>query len=396
MSVRKRTWTTRKGEQKESWIVDYIDQGGDRHIQTFGRKKDADDYHATVKVDVSKGIHTPHSKSRTVAEAAEDWLQYVELEKRERSTLDHYRNHVKNHINPRLGGEKVAKLTTPRVQAFRDDLLASLSRIHAKKVLTSLKSLLKDAQRRGNVAQNVALGVSIKRDNRTKLKLKVGVDIPTPDEIKRVVHTATGRVRPFLITVIFTGLRSSELRGLRWVDVDLKNGELHVRQRADRYNEMGKPKSEAGERTVPLGPFVVNTLKEWKLACPRGELGLVFPNTLGKIWDHADIVSRYVWPTMVAAGVTVTVKHGEPEAKYTGPSLAATLLCLMADQPQERRRAGAATQDRAGPHGALIDCRDDGHLRPSIPQQRRWQRDGRGGKLWRERDTDATRRRIVQ
>jgi hypothetical protein len=36
-----------------------------------------------------------------------------------------------------------------------------------------------------------------------------------------------------------------------------------LRQRADRYNEMGKPKSEAGERTIPLGPFVVNTLKEW-------------------------------------------------------------------------------------------------------------------------------------
>ena len=118
MSVRKRTWTTRKGEQKESWIVDYIDQAGDRHIQTFVRKKDADDFHATVKVDVSKGIHTPQSKSRTVAEAADDWLKYVELEKRERSTLDHYRNHVKNHINPRLGGERVAKLTTPRVPSL--------------------------------------------------------------------------------------------------------------------------------------------------------------------------------------------------------------------------------------------------------------------------------------
>ena len=101
-------------------------------------------------------------------------------------------------------------------------------------------------------------------------------------------------MRPFLITAIFTGLRSSELRGLRWVDVDLKNGELHVRQRADRYNEMGKPKSEAGERIIPLGPFVVNTLKEWRLACPKGELGFVFPNPMGKIWDHADIVSRHV------------------------------------------------------------------------------------------------------
>jgi integrase len=314
MSVRKRTWTTRRGENKEAWIVDYIDQQGERHIQTFERKKEADEFHATVKVDVRQGIHTPQGRSPSVAEAAEDWIKYVKLEKRERSTIDHYRNHVDHHINPRLGREKLARLTTPRIQAFRDDLLASLSRAQSKKVLTSLKSLLKDAQRRGNVSQNVALGVSISADKRGKSKLKAGVDIPTPDEIKRIVHTATGRARPFLITTIFTGLRSSELRGLRWSDVDLKKGELHVRQRADRYNEIGKPKSEAGDRTIPLGPLVVNTLKEWKLACPNGDLGLVFPNTKGKIWDHADIVTRYVWPAMVKAGVV----DAKGEAKYTG------------------------------------------------------------------------------
>ena len=314
MSVRKRKWITRKGEAKEAWLVDYVDGNGQRHAQTFSRKKEADEFQATVKVDVRQGVHTPHGKSLSVAEAAEDWITFVKLEKRERSTIEHYRNHVVHHINPRIGREKLAKLTTPRIQAFRDDLLANLSRAQAKKVLTSLKSLLKDAQRRGNVAQNVALGVSIKRPKRDQKKLKVGVDIPTPEEIKRIVHAATGRVRPFLITTIFTGLRSSELRGLRWSDVDLNKGELHVRQRADRYNEMGKPKSEAGDRSIPLGPLVVNTLKEWKLACPKGELGLVFPNTKGKLWDHADIVTRYVWPTIVKAGVV----NAKGEAKYTG------------------------------------------------------------------------------
>ena len=64
MSVRKRAWTTSKGEKKEAWLVDYTDQNGDRHIQTFDRKKDADEYHATVRVDVGKGIHTPHSKEQ--------------------------------------------------------------------------------------------------------------------------------------------------------------------------------------------------------------------------------------------------------------------------------------------------------------------------------------------
>jgi integrase len=153
MSVRKRTWTTKRGEARESWIVDYVDQAGDRCIQTFERKKDADEYHARVKVDVRQGTHTATSKSITIAEAAEDWIKYVELEGRERSTIEHYRNHVNNHIVPRIGREKLSKLTTPRIQAFRDELLTKLSRVQARKVLVSLKSLLRDACRRGNVAQ---------------------------------------------------------------------------------------------------------------------------------------------------------------------------------------------------------------------------------------------------
>ena len=115
--------------------------------------------------------------------------------------------------------------------------------------------MLKDAKRRGNVAQNVAADVSISTKKRDKKKLDVGVDIPAPDEIKSIIHAATGKHRPFLLTAIFTGLRASELRGLRWDDVDFKIGELHVRQRADRYNVIGKPKSEAGDRTIPLGPW---------------------------------------------------------------------------------------------------------------------------------------------
>jgi integrase len=195
-------------------------------------------------------------------------------------------------------------------------------------------------------------------------KLTVGVDIPTPDEIKRIVHAATGRVRPFLITTIFTGLRSSELRGLRWSDVDLKKGELHVRQRADRYNEIGKPKSKSGDRTIPLGPLVLNTLKEWQLACPKGELGLVFPNTKGKIWDHADIVSRYVWPTMVKAGVV----DAKGEAKYTGLH---ALRHFYASWCINRKKDGGlelpikTVQTRLGHSSVVMTSDTYGHLFPN-------------------------------
>ena len=107
-------------------------------------------------------------------------------------------------------------------------------------------------------------------DKRQRGKLKIGVDIPTPDEIRAIVAHLDGRWRPLLLTAIFTGLRASELRGLRWVDVDLKRGELHVRQRADRYNAIGQPKSEAGERTVPLPPMVVTHAARVEARLPEG------------------------------------------------------------------------------------------------------------------------------
>jgi integrase len=65
-----------------------------------------------------------------------------------------------------------------------------------------------------------------------------------------MVQHVRGRWRPLIITAAFTGLRASELRGLRWSDVDLEEGRIHVRQRADRYHEMGMPKSGAGQRAA--------------------------------------------------------------------------------------------------------------------------------------------------
>jgi integrase len=55
-----------------------------------------------------------------------------------------------------------------------------------------------------------------------------------------------------------------------------------------------------------MTPMVENTLKEWKLACPKGKLGLVFPNGKGNVANHANIVNRGWYPLQVAAGVTAT------------------------------------------------------------------------------------------
>jgi integrase len=359
MSVRKRKWTTRSGETKEAWIVDYS-QDNQRHIETFKKKKDADAYAQQVGVDMRAGTHTPVSKSITVAQAAEDWISSVALERREASTLAQYRQHA-FHITERIGKHRLASLTTPRVNAFRDELLASMSRAMARKVLSSLKSLLRDAQRRGNVAQNVALSVKqIDADKRGKRKLKIGEDIPSMEEIRAIIAATPDRWRPVLLCAIFAGLRSSELRGLRWQDVDLKGGELHVRQRADRYNAIGKPKSKAGHRTVPLGPLVLNVLREWKLKCPRSELA--FPTGTGRIMRHNDIVRAF--KSIVR---TAKLFDAEGEPKYTGLHALRHFYASWCINPPDRGGQGLApkvVQDRLG-HSSIVMTMDTyGHLFP--------------------------------
>jgi integrase len=320
VSVRKRTWRTRTGEMKGAWVVDYVDQRGERHIKTFNRKKDADAFEAVVGVDVRRGIHVPDSQSIMVAEAAKLWLTSCEAAGLERSTLSAYQQHVGLHIVPVIGAMKLSQLSVPAVRAFEDALRKDRSQAMVRKLRSTLGSILADAQERGLVGQNVVrhLGTHRRgkeaRADKRQGKLKIGVHIPLPEEIRAILAVLSGRWRPLLLTAIFTGLRASELRGLRWVDVDLKRGELHVRQRADHYNAIGRLKSEAGERIVPLPPLVVNMLREHRLACPKGELDLVFPNTKGNVESYSNIIKNGLIPTVVAAGVVDT--HGK--AKYTG------------------------------------------------------------------------------
>ena len=366
MAVRRRIWSGKDGERREAWVLDYYDQYGERHRETYDRKKDADARAAEVKVNIREGIHTALSTSITVAEAAEQWLTAVELEQRERATLAQYEQHVRLHIVPGIGREKIAALTTPRINAFRDKLLLTLSRAMARKVLTSLKSILKDAQKRGSVAQNVALPVQVGADVRGKRKLQVGIDIPTPEEIKRILAAATGRTRAVIVTATFAGLRGSELRGLRWSDVDLKRGELHVRQRADRYNDFGAPKSRAGERTIPIGPLVLNTLREWKLACPSSKFDLVFATSRGNIIRHENIVRQIFMPAQITADVTVPSKEGRA-AKYSGLH---ALRHFYASWCINRRADGGlelpakVVQERLGHAGIQITLDTYGHLFP--------------------------------
>lgn len=382
MSTRKRKWTTPSGEQREGWQADYVDASGKRRRKMFERKKEAEAFLLTAKTEVRDGTHVVDAETITVAQAGELWIKTGDAAGLERTTIDQRRQHLDLHIVPFVGDTRLNKATVPWVRDFQDKLReAGRSAAMVKRVTVSLGSILADAQGRGLTIRNAVHERSRARssskavERRAKARLQVGVDIPTTDEIKAILSHASGRWRPLMITAIFTGMRASELRGLRWSDVELGKAKIHVRQRADRYNAIGMPKSDAGQRTIPVSPMVVNTLKEWKLACPKGELDLVFPNGAGKVEAHQNITARGLWPIEIAAGVSVDTGKRESEGngapimapKYPGLHalrhwFASWLINRKVDGGLEL--SAKAVQERMGHSSIQVTFDTYGHMFP--------------------------------
>ena len=342
MSVRKRKWVTSKGEPKEAWVVDYVDGQGERRLKTFPKKRDADAYSATATVEVRQGTHVADSESVTVKEAAEIWYTAVMngrdgRDPAEASTLRQYRTHIDLHIVPRIGKVKLSKLNARTVGSFRDELLQDLSRPMARKVLTSLKGIVSEAQSRDLVGVNAAASIRISTNSRHKEP----VEMPTRAEISAVLAKldelasqpvarnakAWRRWRALIAAAIHTGCRAGELRGLPWSSVDLDAGTLAIVQRATEKGNIGPPKSGAGYRTINIPAALVTILRKWKLECPSSTF--VFPNWKGNVEDHTNILRRCWRPLLRKAGLTVPVldelgnvvraKDGAPKltTKYT-------------------------------------------------------------------------------
>jgi integrase len=343
-------------------VTDYRAKDGHgkprRHIKAHQNKRAAEAAAKAIEKEHDSGVHTPASQSPTVAEAAHDWIDHIEAEGRERSTVRQYEQH-RDHIVKRIGSVKLADLSRPRIERFRDNLLKDMSRPMARKVLTSLKSLIGNACRIGRAAHNPATAVKIGLDKRHKRKLKIGLDIPTTAQVIKMMEKApTARGRTCVTLAAFTGLRASEVRGLRWCDVHFKDGTIHVAQRADRYNKIGSTKSSGSQRTLTVIPHVIVALRQWRAEVqPKDDKALVFASEAGTPLDHTKLDRRVWQPVAEAAGLA---------DKYTMHSLRHYYASLLINSPE----AGGFgllpkdVQERMGHATITITLDTYGHLFP--------------------------------
>lgn len=266
----------------------------------------------------------------TISEAAKIWMSRCELEKLERATLHSYRGHVKNHIEPKIGHLLLTEFSAVNVREFLDGMLRDSTRAMAKKCLTTLRSIISAAQERGLVLHNVARDVKLRRSERHDPDRV----FPTKTEIKALIANVPARHQPLIITALFTGMRMSELRGLAWGAIDFDRSIITVKQRADRYCDMGNTKSRSGRREIPMGPQLSKILTDWKLTCPKGPLDLVFPNGLGNVETHSNIYNRVFRPLMLASGIVDG--EGAPRFSLHGLRHAAASLFIEQGWPPKK------------------------------------------------------------
>ena len=285
--------TIRKVERdgKSRWVLDipYKTVGGkreryrrDAQVQT---KSAAEAEHRRLLVELAQsgtlakesGLNqTEEEPARYTLEDAVRHFRATHLKSALKpSTRYSYENRIDAVLLPRFGSLPLDSITGDAVTKLDVELVADeLAPSTRAKVQTVLRSILRASVRAGMLKAMPTLPTLP----------KVGRKVTRPmrrDDLEAILSAAGPAARMVFNLAAFTGLRASEVRGLRWSDVDLKTGTIAVRRGITRGIET-TPKSHH-QRVVPFGPRLRALLEvaEREKATPWAPVALT---ELGKPW----------------------------------------------------------------------------------------------------------------
>lgn len=288
---------------KGSWEI-CLDVGQDpstgkrrRHHETVkGGKGAAQKRLAELLVSIGKGVYTKPTKL-TVGEYLEQWLGgYVSTNCASR-TRERYEEIVRVHLIPALGSLSLSSLRPQHIQEYyalalesgrRDGKGGLLARTvhHHHRVL---HEALRHAVKHGILIGNPAAAVDPPRPENKEI-VWLG-----PSDVRLFLDSAKrGPYYPAFYTAVYTGLRRSELLGLRWCDIDLDLATLSVvqtlKQLKNRQYVFETTKTKYGRRRVALSPSLAILLREHRakqedarklLGKPMEPIDLVFSHPDG-------------------------------------------------------------------------------------------------------------------
>ncbi|MCG8060572.1 MAG: site-specific integrase [Candidatus Thiodiazotropha endolucinida] len=200
----------------------------------------------------------------TIKQLLENWLKDVKRT-HPHSTYRCYNKSCQAHLIPEFGDFRARDLTPQAIREWIRGRSATLKSI--RNDLTPLRAVLDQALNDDIIDRNPLDKIKVsKLVSRKQAKTDYIVDPFSEDEIKAVLAAATEydpRIRNLLQFAFYSGLRTSELFGLKWGDIDRRKGIVRV-QRAVVERKLKETKTKAGTRDVILLPAALEALKDQK------------------------------------------------------------------------------------------------------------------------------------
>ena len=209
------------------------------------------------------------------------------------NTLSLYKHYLDRKAVKRWSRRQVASLTVDDAAKLvgelrREGLAASTIR----GILVAVSGgPLNLAARRGYIAANPIKALD--RHERPTID-REPKRVLSADETERVLGKANARWKLMIGFALATGVRQGEQLGLRWGDLDLAAGVVHVRRQLDRDGTLSPLKTPAANRDIPLSDSLVKRLTEHRLASGHSlDHNLVFCTASGKPMSHRNVLRQY-------------------------------------------------------------------------------------------------------
>jgi integrase len=295
----------RGGYIAQAWIVDPSHARGGRNVyRTFPTPEEAELWRSQVRVTAQRAGGArlrPRSEMPTLREAGDALLEGMlsgAVRKRgggeyRPGVIRVYRRGLSTYIYPTLGGLRLSEVRQPDLLELVEQLQSvGMSASTIKNALDPVRVLYRRAIARGLVDANPTTGLELPSGEKRRER------VADPYEAARLVAALPrAEDRALWAVALYCGLRAGELRALRWTDVDLARGRIHVERnlpidakRSDADAETGEPKTRAGRREVPIAPPARDALLEHR-ASTEGE-GYVWHALDGGPFARTSVIKR--------------------------------------------------------------------------------------------------------
>jgi integrase len=232
----------------------------------------------------------------TFKDFSEKWLEVYAKHSVKRSTLAGYTDIINRLLVPAFGHYDMQAITTGQLQAYVAGRKNTISARTVCNEIVIFKEMFKHALRWGYLKHNPAEYVE-----RPKVE-KTEIEVLSPQEVEMLLEKAHPHYKVAFMTAFLTGVRSGELWGLQWGDVDWNSKQIHVR-RSLWKGHFQTPKSKCSVRKIDIPEMLLHELRRWKLQCPVSEHDLVFPSPSGKPSHHDNVIFRYYNRALREAGL---------------------------------------------------------------------------------------------